>query len=215
MQTHDQEKRVKSRLLTQKLKGPLPGLSAQRIMAPRSADAAQYYQVSDTARHAAVMLLLYQKGSEWHTLFMKRSIRQNDKHSGQLSFPGGKKDLTDKSLKETALRETNEEVGISSDDIDIIGSLSPLYVYASDFVVQPYVGITHPEVEIIKNDDEVDKVITAPMKYFDQREILKHTNLEVRNMVIKDVPYFDLYGEVLWGATAMMFSEFLYLWREL
>jgi len=114
-------------------------------------------------------------------------------------------------LEACAIRETYEEVGVPQEHINIIGSLTKLYVYASNNLVYPYVGYLQHPIEFNANEKEVERVITVPLSYFDNKSIIKQKELVVRGYKLPKVPYYDVNGEVLWGATAMMISELLFL----
>lgn len=158
-------------------------------------------------KESAVLMLLFQRRNEWHTLFMLRPDGTGV-HSNQLSFPGGKLENNETSL-EAALRETFEEVGIESHDIRILGSLSPLYIPPSHFVVQPYLGVLSMEPQFTPNAMEVVKLIEFPITHFSIEPIIFEKDIFIpsmnRNVRAK---YFDVHGYTLWGATAMMVQEF-------
>ncbi len=183
-------------------------------MSPVQEEKARYYQDSSTARQAAVLALLMPKADEWHVHFIKRPSHPKDKHSGQIAFPGGGLEDQDISLESCALRETQEEIGIAADEITVIGSLTKLYVYASNNLVSPYVGYISQSMKYEIQPSEVEKVITAPMSYFDNKDLIKSTSFSVRGHKLEEVPYYDLYGETLWGATAMMMSELIHIWNQ-
>jgi len=170
-----------------------------------------YYQIPNNARLAAVLALLVPIKNEWHLTLIKRPAHPNDLHSGQISFPGGGLENQDDSFEACATRETYEEVGVPQEHINIIGSLTKLYVYASNNLVYPYVGYLQHPIEFNANEKEVERVITVPLSYFDNKSIIKQKELVVRGYKLPKVPYYDVNGEVLWGATAMMISELLFL----
>ncbi len=183
-------------------------------MSPVDAEVDRYYTDESTARQAAVMALFMPIQDQWHLLYMKRPHHPKDKHSGQISFPGGGLEANE-SLEQCAIRETFEEIGVPIDSINIIGSLTKLYVYASNNLVFPYVGYLKQSVELRLQAAEVEKVIPVPMSYFDSRtDISRVKTLTVRGHTLHDVPYYDLYGETLWGATAMITSELIHLWNQ-
>lgn len=183
-------------------------------MSPVTEERERYYTDQSTARQAAVMALFMPINDEWHLLYMKRPHHPKDKHSGQISFPGGGLEERE-SLEKCARRETFEEIGIPMDAIEVIGSLTKLYVYASNNLVFPYVGYVKQTLELRLQESEVEKVIPVPMSYFDRPDdIIKTKTLKVKDYTLHDVPYYDLYGETLWGATAMITSELIHLWNQ-
>jgi 8-oxo-dGTP pyrophosphatase MutT (NUDIX family) len=117
-------------------------------------------------------------------------------------------------MKDCALRETEEELGISRDKITILGELSPLHVYASNHLVYPFVGVLDGEPIFDANEKEVEYVYPTPLDYINDKAVMRTKDLALRGMILKDVPYYDLYGEMLWGATAMMTAEFLHIWNK-
>jgi 8-oxo-dGTP pyrophosphatase MutT (NUDIX family) len=194
-----------------KLNKTLPGNAAHRKMAPLSRKQV-HYDIPEDHVKAAVLVLLFPKDQEWHISFIKRAgNKKHDKHSGQISFPGGRFEPDDKDLRNCALRETEEEIGVLSKDITLLGALSKIYVPVSNFLVHPYVGYINYQPNFIKQESEVEDVLTFPIDYLYNPKIRKTKNLEIRGYEFKDVPYFDLDKQVLWGATAMMLSEFLEL----
>ena len=122
----------------QKLALPLPGLEAQMKMAPPIRSSSM--QAPDNARLGGVMILLFEADKIWHTILIRRS-EDGKTHSGQISFPGGKKDPNDFSIIETASRECEEEIGVHRNQIEILGCLTPLYIPPSNFLVTPTVGV--------------------------------------------------------------------------
>lgn len=180
-------------------------------MSPVKGDIEMYYQIPNNARLAAVLALLIPIEDEWNLTLIKRPSHPNDLHSGQISFPGGGLESEDDSFEACATRETFEEVGVPKENIKIIGSLTKLYVYASNNLVYPYVGYLKDPIEFDIDKKEVERVITVPLSYFENSSIIKHKELTVRGYHLPEVPYYDVEGEILWGATAMMISELLFL----
>lgn len=197
-----------------KLSNGLPGNSAQFLMAPVH-KTSHYKEIPNSYQTAAVLLLLFPKNEQWHISFIRRIDHDpKDKHAGQISFPGGRLEADDESIEYCALRETEEEVGVAPNNIQILGSLSQLYVFVSNYLVHPFVGFVNHLPEFIPNKLEVDEVLEVPVNYLLDSTIRKRMDLNVRGHVLRDVPYFDLDGKVLWGATAMMLSEFLEIIRS-
>jgi len=192
--------------LKEKLNLPLPGWSAQKFMSPVSKE--KYTTVPDHARQAGVLIVLYPDASDLHIIYIKRTDNNpNDKHRGQISFPGGKKEPSDASLLDTALRECHEEIGIAKNELTVLGPLSPINVYVSNFYVQPYVAFTDEKPQYILQESEVDQVIEKNMAELFLPENKKEKDLKIRNTTLHNIPYYALDHHTLWGATAMITSE--------
>ncbi|NNE26543.1 MAG: CoA pyrophosphatase [Saprospiraceae bacterium] len=197
-----------------RLSSPLPGWEAQRRMSPVQTEA--YREPKANAKEAGVLALLHPNGKDLKLTYIKRPQRNTlDKHSGQVSFPGGKKEKVDKNIIDTAVRETYEEIGINPKDIRILGQLTPLYVYVSNFLVYPSVGVIDYEPDYILQSSEVDYTITADLNELTNPGTVQKRDLKIRGFTMRDVPYFALGEETLWGATAMITSEFVEIIREL
>jgi len=165
--------------------------------------------VPDNARPSAVLCLLFPMNDELHVLLMKR---REDKtaHSGQVSFPGGSFDTTDANLKATALREAQEEVGIVSSEVDILGALTPLYIPVSNFNVYPFVGYATKRPVYNLSHNEVSYTIEVPLNSLihAERKIVTDVTSPVVPDVIRKVKAYKLEdGTIIWGATAMIISE--------
>ncbi len=188
----------------------LPGRPAHLQMAPNPGRISEaYFEVKPDAREASVLILLYPKENTWHVALIQRTmLNKNDPHAGQLSLPGGKIEETDDSYEDCALREAQEEIGIDPVDVAILGQLSSLYVYVSNFLVFPFVGFTNQEQNFSPQPSEVDLIHEVPMEVFANDKFRSKKDLVVRGNTFKDVPFFDVKGDVLWGATAMILSEF-------
>lgn len=195
-------------VLKERIQKDLPGYTAHHPM--MSYSRAQPFEarlMNPPARESAVMMLLYQKGEDWYTAFMKRPD-DDSTHSGQISFPGGKQELNE-TLEQTALRETFEEVGIEPQTIDVLGELSELYIPPSHFIVRPYIGLLNYVPTFIPNPDEVVQVIEEPISNFFRENIIQQKKIFIPKFNANiNAMYFDLQGETLWGATAMIVQEF-------
>lgn len=195
------------------LKKPLPGTDVQWEMA--SADRMIKHfprkKRSDSTL-AAVLILLYPVNGKIHTLFIQRPVYRGV-HSGQVSFPGGKMEKEDRDLVHTASREACEEVGLCSDDLDILGSLTPLYIPVSDIEVSPVVAYCKTRPPFITDSKEVVSLIEAALPDFFSPGIVKEKAMTVRDEVL-DVKYYDYEGIVIWGATAMILHELLVIMKR-
>jgi 8-oxo-dGTP pyrophosphatase MutT (NUDIX family) len=193
--------------LTRALRLPLPGRPAQMWMAPTG----RPFRADRPAHLAAVLLLLYPGDEGWYFPLTLRAQSVGN-HQGQISLPGGSRHGRE-SLAKTALRETAEELGIPELRVQILGKLTPLYIAVSDFQVVPFVGYLTQRPEFHPNSEEVAQVIEAPIALL----------LDERNRVEEDwdlsdgrhlhVPYFRIGDHKVWGATAVILGEFVWLLR--
>ncbi|NJM41551.1 MAG: CoA pyrophosphatase [Anaerolineae bacterium] len=189
------------------LQQPLPGLAAQLRMSPpgRPNDVPQ----GVAPREAGVLLLLYPREGVLHFVLTRRTERLGN-HSGQISFPGGRREPEDADLTATALREAREELGIGLETIDVLGHLTPLYVPPSHFLISPTVAHTLYTPSFHPHPDEVAEVIEAPLSaLFDEAakgSELRH--LLSQNGAQQLTPHYRIAGHHVWGATAMVLSEF-------
>jgi len=135
-------------------------------------------------------------------------------HSGQISFPGGKKDNIDNSILETALRETEEEVGIKTNNIEYLGNLTPINIPVTGFHVYPYIGYIKSTPIFNTDPKEVDFLIEAEINQFLSAKTWK-SEYQEHGQQKGIVPFFDINNNKIWGATAMILSEFLVIWKEL
>ena len=186
----------------------LPGQSAQERMAGRVV--ALPSEIPSNAKLSAVMILLFQKEFDWHFCLIKRAESQGA-HSGQFAFPGGSIDDLDTSLLHTAIRETKEEIGIPLKEEQIIGSLTPLYIPVSNYLVHPFIAYCDAPENYTLQIDEV-----AFVKEIKLSHLLNPVNKTKTNITLKDaaasqiqVPAYKISEtEVIWGATAMILAEF-------
>lgn len=200
--------------LQDRLASGLPGPEAQYKMAHGSRKG--LYGHPADAKQAGVLALLYPKAQDWHLVFIERVSNHKDRHSGQISFPGGRFESTDQNLANTALRETEEEIGIAQDDIRVLGALSQLYIPVSNFLVHPYVGFIDYTPTFQPEISEVAAILETPFKTFLQKENIAKKAIELPgNLVLKDVPHFSVGDKVIWGATAMMMNELVVLTEQM
>lgn len=163
-------------------------------------------------RESAVLALIYPRENQPHILLMERP-QYEGVHSGQISFPGGKREDQDASLQATALREFNEETG-ADPVVDVIGELTPVYIPPSKLLVTPFVGFTAEIGPLAPDPREVAGLIECSLDHLLQPDILKHREQYIKLMGGKvQVPYFEIHGHAVWGATAMMIAELRQLLR--
>ncbi|MFZ6051263.1 NUDIX hydrolase [Halocola ammonii] len=197
------------KVLESKLGKDLPGeTSHQKMMSYSRPTAAEAFKHKVPPRQSGVLLLLYPKAGEMHTVFIKRPSYEGV-HSAQISFPGGRHEPGDSDLKETALREAEEEVGVKRSDIKIIGQLSELYIPPSNFLVYPSVGMIDYEPQFVPEEREVDQIIESSLQTIISEETIEEREIFIKNYNRHIVaPTFQIQGHTIWGATAMILAEF-------
>lgn len=173
-------------------------------------------QPNPDAVSAAVLILLFpDHQARTATLFIRRISHAKDQHSGQLAFPGGRLEPDDDSIIACALREANEEINLAIDQVEVLGKLSPLYIPVSNYLVTPVVGLLRKTQAFKPQVTEVEAIIKKELWHFQVPSTRKKTDIQIQpGFKLKNVPYFDLDGQVLWGATAMMLNELLTLMAE-
>ena len=197
--------------LTKMLRRDLEGKSAQRKMMIIPNQFPTENQENEGIP-ASILLLLYPLEGEWFFFLTERS--QNvEHHKGQISFPGGVVEKNESKMN-AAIRETNEEIGVDKDVIKIIGNLTPLYIPVSNFHISPYVGWTEEKPHTKVQDAEVKRVFSVSINDLILERNLKTKKDFFSNKSVK-VPYFDLNGETVWGATSMILSEFKFILRNM
>lgn len=203
------------KVLESGLKQPLPGRMGQAQMAPVPLEEERFDQKRlATARKGAV-LLLFCPGPEGISIpFIKRAVYEGV-HSGQIALPGGKMDTGDHDLSHTALRETEEEIGVDRNSITLIGKLSDLYIPPSNFSVRPFVGYASQPPSFKIDPREVERLVTCNFETLLNRELQKEKLLITSKGTTIKAPYYEINREVVWGATAMILSEFLTLWKKI
>lgn len=184
------------------------GVIAHEMMIPKSRS--QYLQADEfldkNPRYSAVTMLLYPKEGITNLLLIERAIYKGV-HSGQIAFPGGKYEDEDVNLENTALREMEEEVGISAKSVEIVKPYTKIYIPPSNFIVQPYLVIATDNLNFMPSPYEVAKLIEMPLKTLFSEDIVEIVSLKTSYAEVTDVPAFSFNNHIIWGATAMMLSE--------
>ena len=161
-------------------------------------------------RPAAVLIPLIKKNGDWELLFIRRTKVEGDHHSGQVAFPGGRTDDNDPDPETTALRETQEEIGVKASSIDVLGQLEYM-VTISNYKVTPVVGHMQWPIKLSAQKNEVDRIFSIPLAWLTDK---KNHRIEKRKIDKSSqshpVIYFNEYdGESLWGVTAHIVLNFL------
>ena len=188
-----------------RLRGPLPGVQAQLQLAPSYRMNSEMARIEGKpCRKAAVLALIYPRDDHLHLLLTVRPEHLTD-HPGQIAFPGGGLE-GDESLVDAALREAEEEVALDPTRVDILGSLTPLYVPPSNFCVHPFVGFCRDLPPLHPNEDEVHALLHISLE-----ELFASGSITSERWVLHgkeiDVPMYRYASYRIWGATAMMLSE--------
>lgn len=181
----------------------LPGSVSHKKMLPLNRILTASSEEQKSIKHSSVLLLLFVEKNELHAILIKRPEHMKH-HAGQIALPGGRIEKGETAL-ETALRETAEEIGISSIQIEILGSLSELYVQVSRFQIHPFVGWLNKKPEFVINKNEVEKTISFPVKLI--KNVIDEVELNTVSGLLK-VPCIQFEEEIIWGATAMILLEF-------
>jgi 8-oxo-dGTP pyrophosphatase MutT (NUDIX family) len=196
--------------LKRELEKPLPGKDVQLAMSSIKRIRELFeFSNENKAVKSSVLILLYPgllKDSIRLVLILRPTY--DGIHSGQISLPGGKYEISDNDLRQTALRETKEEIGIDIHSVSIIGKLSPLYIPPSNHLVQPYVGFTSTAPDFSPDAKEVEKIIEIYLSDF-----LDDKNIRKKHILLQDgvsifAPCYIIDGNTIWGATAMILNEF-------
>lgn len=173
----------------------------QRLAGPRRLDPVEEEAVPAGLTPAAVLLPVVVRPEELTVLFTQRTAHLHD-HAGQVSFPGGRREVSDPSPVFTALRETTEEIGLTSERVEVLGLL-PEYRTGTGFSVTPVVGLVHPPFELAPDSFEVAEVFETPLSFLLDPANHQRHSIEVGGIVRQyyAMPY---QGHFIWGATAGM-----------
>jgi len=197
--------------LKQRLQQPLPGVTSHLKMAPgsRVQEFNNLSNIIPLAKNSAILILLFPDNGKLKTVFIQRSV-YDGVHSGQISFPGGKVETTDKDFEATALRETFEEIGVKPKAIEIIGQLTDCYISPSNFLVKVFAGYTLQKPIFIPDKKEVQSVLEVDMdEFYNSNNIAEKEFYSTSRKTTIYAPCYLVNGMEIWGATAMMLSELL------
>lgn len=198
-------------------KMPLPGEEAQLRMAPveRLRELKRKAIESKSARRAGVMVLFYPDNREQTRFALILRKTYKGVHSAQIGFPGGSYEPQDSDLRQTALRETEEEIGVQARQIQVLKELTHIYIPPSNFYVHPYLGLTHRTPQFELQQSEVDALLEIDLPQFMDDQLVTHKIMTTSYAHKIKVPAFELNGHIVWGATAMMLNEVRELLKQL
>lgn len=194
------------------LKYPLPGTVAQFRLVPPTRSTYPDMDIA-TVRYGGVLALFFPDGNSIRLAFIQRQDYQGV-HSGQISFPGGGFEEIDQTFEKTAIRETNEEIGVPMEDISILGELSQLYIPPSKFLVHSFAGYIGYKPTFRPDPAEVSEVFSIPLDELLAQDTVKTKTVSAGNTEIT-VPCFFAQNRLIWGATAMILSELLEVIRRI
>ena len=183
----------------------LPGPEAHDIMRVGSRVPVSIKSMTKSPIASSVLILLFEENNSFNFILTLRSTKV-ETHKGQISLPGGVQEKNE-SLKDTALREAEEEIGVLPKTIEIIGELSSICFPFSGYKVHPYVGWASAPPKLIPSAHEVERIIIVPVN-----ELIDEKNQSQKKTILRGIPvtmpYFSLKKEIVWGATSMILSEF-------
>lgn len=187
----------------------LPGEIAQDRMAPpmRRQWMDQQKQSALNPREAGVLALFYPSVKQEAMLLFILRKTYSGVHSGQMAFPGGKREESDQDLWETALRESEEEVGLPRESVEYLKTLSEVYIPPSNFLVQPYLGVAQEQPRFVPQEEEVERIVEIPVTELFSSSSHITTQITTSYATKMEVPAYEVQNQIIWGATAMMLSE--------
>ncbi len=195
-------------------KGAMCSKSADDLMPFDRPTPEQAMQSGHKIRLASVALPLFRRENEWCISLMKRT-EYPGVHSGQISIPGGEVERQDRSRLETAIREFREEMGVDLQPESLVSGLSERYIPPSKFAVSTYIAVLSEEPKWQIDSQEVAGVLTIPVSELLKEGALRATPIEIQTGVLVSLPAYHWQGEVIWGATAIILTEFAMVWSEM
>jgi 8-oxo-dGTP pyrophosphatase MutT (NUDIX family) len=187
---------------------PLPGKQAHKELAPYRNEIELDYK-NKNPKIASTLLLIYPRDGKTFFCLIERQEYEGT-HSNQISFPGGKNE-SGESMKETALRETKEEIGVDPISINIIGELTQVFVPPSNFLIHPFVGYCNFTPVFNASEREVKRIIEVNIEELFKKDVIKIKKMSFKKIsgnVNYEVPYLDLNNKIVWGATSVILNEF-------
>ena len=197
--------------LQQQINNPLPGEKAQQLTQVTVSDNVEFPYSIEQAMPAAVLILLFPYNNDIH-FFLTERTNEVEHHKGQISLPGGAWEEGEK-LHETAIRETEEEIGVQKQAVNYIGSLTPYFTAATGFMIHPFLSWTQEKPETNIHDMEVNSLFYVPISALIDEKTLMIEDWTISGYDAK-VPFYNFNGRKVWGATAAILSEFKFILKE-
>jgi 8-oxo-dGTP pyrophosphatase MutT (NUDIX family) len=161
--------------------------------------------IEKQAKSAGVLILVTKLETDFHFLMIQRTT-YDGAHSGQMAFPGGKMEPQDATIIDTAIRECYEEIGLNVSKNQILGALTPLYIPVSHFVVYPFLAFIDAPSQFVKDPNEVEAIFLFKLHEFFKPENIQDFSFQMQNQMMT-VPSYQFQGQTVWGASAMILSE--------
>ena len=206
--------------LKRSIESGVPGVKAHERLLPikilkKRKDSFAKQKEDGSYRDSAVSIILYPHLESIYCILIKRP-EYDGKHSGQISFPGGKFEDSDVDFEYTARREAFEEVDFRMEDGELITALTQLYIPVSNFLVHPYLLYTPVKPTLTPDKREVEKIVEFDIFDLLQSENQSTKDIQIENSIrLKNIPYFNIQENVVWGATAMILSELKMILEDL
>lgn len=200
-------------LLSDRLKQPLPGsIAHEPLRATPAGLIVPRFEHRSPPKPGSVLILLYEEKGKIMFPLTKRPDYMGT-HGGQISLPGGKTEGAETRI-ETALREAEEEIGISASKINVLGSLTEFFVIPSNFLITPVIGYLNETPDFKPDSKEVKKIIYTSVDYLLRDDAVHTKEIMAANMFPMSAPHFEIENEIVWGATAMMLNEFRMILKD-
>jgi 8-oxo-dGTP pyrophosphatase MutT (NUDIX family) len=161
---------------------------------------------------SAVMVPIYNRQGQYHIVLIKRTETVKE-HKGQISFPGGNCEEGDRTLLDTALRESSEEIGLSAEDAEVLGELDDEVTTTSNYIVTPFVAVIPWPYRFQLNEEEVEEIIEVPISTLLDENCLQQDTELLDDKVVDSYTYY-YQGRIIWGATARILHRFLDLFTQ-
>lgn len=164
--------------------------------------------IVDTSRvSSAVLVPIYHKQGQYYILLTKRTETVKD-HKGQISFPGGAYEAEDRTLVNTALRECAEEIGLTTDGIEVLGELDDTITHTSNYIISPFVALIRWPYQFNIDQREIEEIIEVPIMALLEKNCQREKTEILDGEAITSY-FYHYHGKVIWGATAKILNQFL------